>query len=151
LIDMGIEPYLISSSVAAIMAQRLLRIICPKCKKHYKPKKEIISLLSKKENTPRIRGKLYKGTGCEDCLQTGYFGRTGIFELLTIDDDIREMIIKRSASNVIKEAAIEKGMTTLREDGLRKALSGETTLEEVCRVTQGTMRTTVGAAEHVGN
>lgn len=151
LIDMGIEPYLISSSVAAIMAQRLLRIICPKCKKHYKPKNEIISLLSENENTPGIRDKLYKGAGCEDCLQTGYFGRTGIFELLTIDDDIRELIIKRSASNVIKEAAIEKGMTTLREDGLRKALSGETTLEEVCRVTQGTMRMTVGAAEHVGN
>jgi general secretion pathway protein E len=165
LIDMGIEPYLISSSVVAVMAQRLLRVICPKCKKAYTPDEHVISLwpgfpFCKKtakwgppenEKASAIKGQLYKGTGCEYCIDTGYLGRTGIFELLVIDDDIKELIGKRSSSHIIKEAAIEKGMSTLREDGLLKALSGETTLEEVCRVTQDYLQTKRGVTERVGD
>ena len=151
LIDMGIEPYLISSSVVAVMAQRLLRVICPQCKKPYTPEKEIISLWSENEKVLLADNQLHKGLGCKNCLKTGYLGRTGIFELLVIDDDIKELISKRRGSHVIKEAAIGKGMSTLREDGLHKALAGETTLEEVCRVTQDSMQINAGITEHVGS
>jgi general secretion pathway protein E len=150
LIDMGIEPYLISSSVVAIMAQRLLRVICPHCKKPYSPQGEILSLLRENEKVSAPDAMFYKGLGCESCLQTGYLGRTGIFELLVIDDDIKELIAKRSASHIIKEVAVEKGMSTLREDGLFKALAGQTSLEEVCRVTQDSTQTNTGVTQHVG-
>jgi len=151
LIDMGIEPYMISSSVVAVMAQRLLRVTCPKCKRPYTPNEQVISLWPENEKTSAIRGQLYKGFGCENCLDTGYLGRTGIFELLVIDDDVKELISKRRGSHIIKEAAIDKGMSTLREDGLRKALAGETTLEEVCRVTQDYVQTKTGVTERVGS
>jgi type II secretory ATPase GspE/PulE/Tfp pilus assembly ATPase PilB-like protein len=151
LTDMGIEPYLISSSVVAVMAQRLLRVTCPRCKRPYTPNEQVISLWPENEKTSAIRGQLYRGLGCENCLNTGYLGRTGIFELLVIDDDIKGLISKRRASHIIKEAAIEKGMSTLREDGLRKALNGETALEEVCRVTQDSVQTSAGVTEHVGS
>jgi len=145
LIDMGIEPYLISSSVAAVMAQRLLRVICPECKTPYTPGEEPASLGSQDRHV-----QFYKGQGCENCIQTGYLGRTGIFELLIVDDDIRESILRRSGAHIIKEAAIEKGMTTLRQDGLRKAISGQTTLEEVSRVTQDMVQTNMEVLEHAG-
>ena len=165
LIDMGIEPYLISSSVVAVMAQRLLRLICPQCKRPYQPEKEMIPLWSggsfgKKfaEAKPRENEKIstvdtqfYRGIGCKNCLETGYLGRTAIFELLTIDDDIKELIIKRRDSHIIKKVAVEKGMSTLRENGLHKALAGETTLEEVCRVTQDSVQTNVEVTERVGS
>ncbi len=157
LIDMGIEPYLISSSVIAIMAQRLIRVVCPHCKSPYGPQEQMISLWSEKEKASLVRGQFYKGLGCEDCLQTGYIGRKGIFELLFIDDDIKDLTTKRAGSHVIKQVAVEKGMSTLREDGLRKALEGETTLEEVCRVTQDSVlhkesigQASLGVSEHVG-
>jgi len=150
LIDMGIETYLISSSVVAVMAQRLLRVICPECKRPYTPDEQVLSLWGNSDKVSAIGGQLYKGSGCENCLDTGYLGRTGIFELLVIDDNIKELISKRSGSHIIKEAAIEKGMSTLREDGLRKALTGETTLEEVCRVTQDYVQTNTGVTERVG-
>ncbi len=151
LIDMGIEPYLISSSVVAVMAQRLLRLICPECKKACTPEEEIASQWGENEKLSPIRGQFYRGFGCENCLETGYLGRTGIFELLIIDDDIKDLIIKRSGSYIIKEAAVEKGMSTLREDGLQKALAGETTLEEVCRVTQDSVQTNIGETKRVDN
>jgi general secretion pathway protein E len=151
LIDMGIEPYLISSSVVAVMAQRLLRVICPECKSPYTPNEQVISLWPENEKASAIQGQLYKGPGCENCLDTGYLGRKGIFELLVIDDDIKELISKRNGSHIIKEAAIEKGMSTLREDGLHKALAGDTTLEEVCRVTQDYVQTNIGVTERVGS
>ncbi len=138
LIDMGIEPYLISSSVVAVMAQRLLRVICSQCKGPCEPAEEIMSLLKTNSNTS-TKSRFYKGHGCKNCLETGYLGRTGIFELLIIDDDIRELIVKRSAYHLIKEVAIKKGMGTLKEDGLRKVLAGQTTLEEVYRITQDSM------------
>ncbi len=151
LIDMGIEPYLISSSVIAVMAQRLLRVICPQCKKPCSRKEQIASQWSDIEDVPAADTQFYKGFGCDNCLETGYLGRTGIFELLVIDDDIKELIIKQQGSHIIKEAAVGKGMSTLREDGLHKALAGETTLEEVCRVTQDSIQTNVGITEHVGS
>jgi len=151
LIDMGIEPYLISSSVVAIMAQRLLRIICQQCKRPYSPDEQEISLCSESEEISAPGTQFYKGPGCENCLETGYLGRTGIFELLAVDDDIKELIVKRSASHTIKEIAVEKGMSTLREDGLRKALAGETTLEEVCRVTQDNVQKNTGVTERAGS
>ncbi|MFC1795303.1 type II secretion system ATPase GspE, partial [Planctomycetota bacterium] len=149
LIDMGIEPYLISSSVVAIMAQRLLRVICPECKRSYTPDEKVISLWRENEETPAIKDQLYKGFGCENCLKTGYLGRIGISELLVINDEIKELISQRRGSHIIKKAAIEKGMSTLREDGLRKALAGETTLDEVCRVTQDFVQTNTGLTERV--
>jgi general secretion pathway protein E len=148
LIDMGIEPYLISSSVVAVIAQRLLRLICPSCKKPYEPQEQILSLLSEKISSSDKR--FYKGLGCKDCLKTGYHGRSGIFELLVIDDDIRKLMNQRCSSDAIKELALEKGMTTLQEDGLRKALAGQTTLEEVYRVTQDSIQTNIGVTESVG-
>lgn len=149
LIDMGIEPYLISSSVIAIMAQRLIRVVCPHCKSPYGPQEQMISLWSEKEKASLVRGQFCKGLGCEDCLQTGYLGRTGIFELLFIDDDIKDLTTKRAGSHVIKQVAVEKGMSTLREDGLRKAMAGETTLEEVCRVTQDSVQAKLRVSERV--
>jgi len=150
LIDMGIEPYLISSSVIAVMAQRLIRVVCPHCKSPYGPQEQMISLWTEKEKASLVRGQFYKGLGCESCIQTGYMGRTGIFELLFIDDDIKDLTTKRAGSHVIKQVAVEKGMNTLREDGLRKALAGETTLEEVCRVTQDSVQTSFEVSERVG-
>jgi general secretion pathway protein E len=150
LIDMGIEPYLISSSVVAVMAQRLLRIICPECKRPYTPDEKEISLLGENEETFASKGQLYKGLGCENCLETGYLGRTGISELLIINDEIKELISQRRGSHIIKKAAVDKGMSTLREDGIRKALAGETTLEEVYRVTQDFVQTNTGLTERVG-
>jgi len=143
LIDMGIEPYLISSSVVAVMAQRLLRIICPNCKTPYTAGEELVFL----GNYDR-QAQFYKGQGCENCLQTGYLGRSGIFELLLVDDDVRELVLRRSGSHIIKEAAVGKGMTTLQQDGLRKAMDAQTTLEEVSRVTQDTVH--MGVIEHAG-
>ena len=151
LIDMGIEPYLISSSVVAVMAQRLLRVICPECKTPHILDEQIVSQLGENEKASAIDGQLYKGHGCKNCLDTGYLGRTGISELLVIDEDIKELISKRCGSHMIKEAAIEKGMSTLRADGLRKALAGETTLEEVYRVTQDYLQTDVRKTGHVNS
>jgi len=135
LIDMGVEPYLISSSVIAVMAQRLLRVICPHCKKAY-TKEHSASMISDIKGVSVTDAQFSKGDGCENCFETGYHGRSGIFELLEVTEDVKELIIKRQPSHTIKEAALKQGMTTLRDEGLYKALAGETTLEEVCRVTQ---------------
>jgi general secretion pathway protein E len=149
LVDMGIEPYLISSSVVAVMAQRLLRVICLDCKSPCK--EEQAALLSGKRKISLHNKQLYHGLGCENCLETGYYGRTGIFELLLIEDDIKEMIVKQAGAHVIKEAAVEKGMSTLQDDGLFKVAAGVTTLQEVYRVTQDSMRINTGVTERVGS
>jgi type II secretory ATPase GspE/PulE/Tfp pilus assembly ATPase PilB-like protein len=140
LIDMGIEPYLISSSVIGVMAQRLLRVICPECKQPHQPQ-DADEVKAELQRFGQSQVQLYKGGGCENCLQTGYIGRTGIFELMLVDDQIKDLIIQRRGAHTIKEAAMEKGMTTLREDGLRRVLAGVTTLEEVYRVTQDSVKT----------
>jgi len=149
LVDMGIEPYLISSSLVAVMAQRLLRVICPHCKTPCKIEDDLHTLGGfHVQNYDDLQ--FYTGAGCPQCLQTGYLGRTGIFELLIMDEDIKELIARRAPSHIIKNIALKKGMRTLRDDGLRQARSGFTTLAEVLRVTQDTITPDVRTTEHVG-
>ncbi len=135
LIDMGIEPYLISSSLVAVLAQRLVRTICPHCKVSYEPTDAELEEVGIRRDQLKD-GKLYRGQGCEYCMNTGYKGRTGIFELLVISDPIRKMITQKKDAAEIRKRAISEGMTTLKEDGAEKVLQGITTVEEVLRVTQ---------------
>ncbi|MBP8987525.1 MAG: type II secretion system ATPase GspE [Spirochaetes bacterium] len=133
LLDMGVEPFLIASSVNAFLAQRLVRTICPHCKQSYKPDTVVLKDLGIKSS--QIQGKkLYKGKGCEKCINTGYLGRSGIYELLPITNDIRKLIMEHADAVAIKEKAIANGMKTLLQDGIEKAFQGLTTLEEVLRV-----------------
>ncbi|MBI5192650.1 MAG: type II secretion system ATPase GspE [Nitrospirae bacterium] len=135
LIDMGIEPFLVSSSVVAIIAQRLVRNLCPHCKKEHTP---ALPELKELGLTPsQAKGCIvYLPVGCDKCLQTGYRGRTGIYELLLINDEIRNLVLQNINSQIIKTKAVECGMTTLRADGAEKVLAGVTSIEEVLRVTQ---------------
>jgi general secretion pathway protein E len=135
LIDMGIEPFLVASSVVAIIAQRLVRVICPACKGPYKPERALLQELGLPPSRSNKR-TFYRGSGCPECLGTGYRGRTGIYEILLVDDVIRGLVLKTSDSVTIKREGVNRGMTTLRDDGIRKALEGITTIEEVVRVTQ---------------
>jgi general secretion pathway protein E len=135
LIDMGIESFLVTSSVIAILAQRLVRTICRNCREEYKPDTESLQSIGINPDVAMGR-KFYRGKGCPVCLTTGYRGRTGIFELMMFDDRIKNLILKTSDANAIKHRAIEQGMTTLRQDGAQKVLNGITTIEEVFRVTQ---------------
>ena len=132
LLDIGIEPFLVTSSVRAIIAQRLVRKICPYCRREKRLNKaEWESLTTSPPPT-----SIWEGEGCKKCLETGYLGRTGIYEILIIDNRIREMISERVESHIIKETAKKEGMRTLLEDGLLKVKKGITTIEEVLRVTQ---------------
>jgi len=134
LLDMGVEPFLVSSSVIAIIAQRLVRLICPECRVSYHPTQEELNKLGiKEERTERL---FYRGKGCSHCMKTGYRGRSGLYEILLLDDEIRNMILSKVDSGRIKALAISKGMMTLREDGARRVTAGLTTTEEVLRVTQ---------------
>lgn len=135
LVDMGVEPFLITSTVRVVIAQRLVRVICGKCKKAYQPQKHEISELGLSEQIVKNK-KFYKGEGCSECNASGYKGRTGIYELLIIDDKIRELIVKRASASVIRNAAQESGMKTLREDGIRKVTEGVTSVEEILRETK---------------
>lgn len=135
LIDMDVETFLISSSVIAVIAQRLVRVICEKCKEEYIPEENILRGLNIKDklnNDGKI--KLYRGKGCPFCKNTGYYGRTSIYELIVLNEEIRSLIISKASSNIIKDAAIKKGMKTLKDCGLEKAIQGITTIEEVIRV-----------------
>jgi len=134
LIDMGVEPFLISSSVIGVMAQRLVRKICLHCKKEVKLTSEIMKIFEE-YNLSREGIKLYKGEGCRFCNGTGYKGRLGIFELIKITDTLRNLITGSAPLEKIREVALREGMHTLKEDGLRKVGRGVTTLEEVIRVT----------------
>jgi len=135
LLDLGVEPYLVSSSLIAIIAQRLVRKVCPDCKEPAKPTPhELIELgLGKMDD---VSGKFFAGAGCERCFQTGYRGRTGIYEMMLIDSETQNLIYKRESAGVIKRSALNKGLKTLRMDGARKVLDGITTISEVLRVTQ---------------
>ncbi len=135
LIDMDVETFLISSSVIGVIAQRLVRVICENCKEEYEPGKDVITGLHLKANSNGDgKVKLYRGAGCSLCKNTGYYGRTSIYELIVLDEEIRSLIISKASSNIIKDAAIKKGMKTLKEIGLQKVLQGITTIEEVLRV-----------------
>lgn len=133
LIDMGIEPFLIASAVIGVLAQRLLRTICPKCKESYTPPADAIKRLGMKLD-PNSKITFYRGRGCPNCKNCGYKGRIGIYELMPITDQIRDLILARASAYAIKEAAIEQGMKTLRDDAMEKILLGHTTLEESLRV-----------------
>jgi len=133
--DMGVESFLASSVMEGIMAQRLVRILCPECKEPFEFTPKMQANLSVRDKISDII-TIYREKGCEACKYTGYKGRTGIYELLMVDDDIRKLILEKAPSNIIKQAAMSKGMLTLREDGWEKVKEGITTLEEVFRVTQ---------------
>jgi type IV pilus assembly protein PilB len=134
LVDMGVEPFLISSSLMAVLAQRLVRTIDKKCKTPFEPTENQLSMLNLSPHD--IGDKVfYYGRGCPNCNDTGYKGRKGIFELLVINDEIRELINERAPTVVIRQKAVELGMVTLREDGLRGIFDGETTIEEVLKYT----------------
>jgi general secretion pathway protein E/type IV pilus assembly protein PilB len=134
LIDMGVEPFLVSSTVEGVMAQRLVRTICKDCKIEYEPDPADVP-----PDFPGAGGPLtlFKGAGCRACRQTGFRGRLGLFELLINSDALRELVIRRENSMRLRQVALQEGMVTLRKDGWRKVLAGMTTLEEVCRVTAG--------------
>jgi len=133
LVDMGIEPFLTASSVAAVVAQRLVRTICPRCKVPASPPKEILDIIALNLDK---KHEFYQGKGCKACHNTGYKGRSAIFEILSITDKIRELIINKASAMEIRQAAIAAGMKTLRDDGLEKVFEGKTTIDEVLRVTQ---------------
>jgi general secretion pathway protein E/type IV pilus assembly protein PilB len=152
---MGVEPFLVSSTVEGVMAQRLVRMICPDCKTTYVPEVEQLPMdfpLRKKAPKPAADvvhpeviaiapsatdAHLWKGTGCRSCRQSGYRGRTGIYELLTTNDVIRDLIVQRVNAGVIRLEALKAGMITLRQDGWRKVMNGTTTVDEVTRNTAG--------------
>ena len=134
LIDMGIEPFLLSPSLLGILAQRLVRKICPKCKEEYSPSKAELNTV--RLNT-QIEGiKFYRGAGCDNCKHTGYKGRTGIHEILVVDEKIRELIVNRASVGIIREEAAKTGFKDMRFDGLKKVIAGITTVEELLRVTR---------------
>jgi len=131
LIDMGVEPFLVSSSLIGILAQRLVRLICPKCKEKYTPAADVLEGLGLSK-----QGDYFHGRGCSFCKKTGYLGRIGIFELLVINEDIRKMVEAKSSADEIKKKAVSLGMKTLRQDGVVKVQQGLTTLDEVIRVAE---------------
>ena len=134
LIDMGVEPYLLSSTMEAILGQRLVRVICEQCKTAYEPDAEVLRLLGLSESDVGGRS-FYYGAGCGYCNETGYHGRRGIYEYLKVSDPIRELINERKPTLLVRDKAIELGMRTLREDGVRNVLDGYTTVDEVIKYT----------------
>jgi len=134
LLDLGVEPYLVSSSLIAIVAQRLVRKVCPDCRKVTEPAPHELRELGLGE--AESGGKFFVGTGCDRCFQTGYRGRTGVYELMLINKEIQELIYNRETAGTIKKVALDAGLRTLRMDGAGKVLAGITTVSEVLRVTQ---------------
>jgi type IV pilus assembly protein PilB len=134
LIDMGVEPFLISSTLMAVLAQRLVRVICKNCQTPFEPTEDQLALLNL---SPHDLGDkvFHYGRGCSACNDTGYKGRKGIFELLIISEPIRALINERAPTVVVRQKAVELGMVTLREDGLRSIFEGGTTIEEVVKYT----------------
>jgi type II secretory ATPase GspE/PulE/Tfp pilus assembly ATPase PilB-like protein len=135
MLHFDIEPYLVSSSVIAVLAQRLVRIVCERCKESVEVSPARLAEIGLKPED--VEGRtLYRGRGCTHCMNTGYLERTAIYEVLPIDDRIREMIVQRASASEIKAQAVAGGMETLRMDGANKVVQGITTIEEVVRVTQ---------------
>jgi general secretion pathway protein E len=153
LVDMGIEPFLVASSLVGLLAQRLCRRLCIECRELYKPTAEELGEVGIDANTffngtlrvpplrskytPPPRGMLYRARegGCARCSKSGYIGRMGIYELLLLDNEVRQLALKNTDSNTIKAAAVARGMRTLRDDGAAKCLAGVTTIQEVMMVT----------------
>jgi len=139
MLDIGVEPYLVSSSVLLVIAQRLVRLICPKCKKQVAPDKSTVKKLKEAGIAPDAfaDGKVWIGEGCDYCFNSGYVDRTAIYEMLPVDDGVKDQIMDRAGASIIKKSAIERGsLNTLRMDGIQKVLRGATTIDEILRVTQ---------------
>ncbi|MAE75759.1 MAG: type II secretion system protein GspE [Planctomycetes bacterium] len=138
LLDIGVEPYLVSSSLLVVIAQRLVRTICPSCKEQITPEGDHLFWLQDLKVSPDQfpGGKIYIGKGCDDCFHSGFQGRTAIYEVLPMDAQIQEQIVNRDSATEIKRGALQRGLRTLRMAGVDKVLSGETTPDEVLRVTQ---------------
>jgi type II secretion system protein E len=134
--DMGVEPFLVSSTVEGVMAQRLVRTLCPACREPYTPAADEIPSDFPFEQLRQGDGKVYREQGCRECRGTGYVGRAGLYELLVANDNIRQLAVERTSSQRIKQAAMESGMRTLRQDGWLKVLDGDTTIAEVIRVSK---------------
>jgi type II secretory ATPase GspE/PulE/Tfp pilus assembly ATPase PilB-like protein len=135
LVNLGVEPYLVASAVIAVIAQRLVRLICPYCKEPFEPTDAQLMELGV-PRTSLTDNKLWKGRGCDNCLGRGLFDRTAIYEIFAIDEDARDQIIERTSASVMKQSGVQRGLQTLRMDGARKVVLGKTTIEEVFRVTQ---------------
>jgi general secretion pathway protein E len=133
LVDMGVEPYLVASSLIAVLAQRLVRVLCPECREPYTPTAAELAELGLRAKEP-VRA--HRPKGCHRCHHTGYYGRVGIFELMVLDDELRSMIVQSTDSKSIKRLAVTRGMATLRQDGARKVLLGTTSIEEIVRATE---------------
>jgi type IV pilus assembly protein PilB len=131
---MGVEPFLIASSLEAVLAQRLVRRICADCRKSYDPGRSLLQQLGLRVEDVGNR-KFYFGQGCETCHDTGYLGRMGIYEMLQMTDALRELVTKRAPTLVVRQKALEQGMRTLRDDGMRAIFNGATTIEEVIKYT----------------
>ncbi len=133
LVDMGVEPYLVASTIEGVLAQRLVRVLCSHCKTTYKPDPDELP-----PDFPRpLPEFLWKPVGCRQCRDSGFSGRKGIFELLKTDAGVRQLCVERASSSVIKEYGLKHGMTTLRTDGWNRVIQGMTTVEEVARITKG--------------
>jgi general secretion pathway protein E len=136
LLDMGAEDYLLTSTVNGILAQRLVRTLCPKCRQPHKALPEVVEQMNLRRYVPQGEVVLYRPVGCPECAGTGYWGRICILEMMTMSDNIRSLIMRHASSGDIRAAAIMEGMETMFENGLRKSLAGITTIEEVLRVTR---------------
>ncbi len=135
LVDIGVEPFLISSSVIAVIAQRLVRVLCAECREAYQPDDETMKMLGLDPGQAQ-RPTIYRSNGCQKCFGSGYKGRIGIYEIMVLDEILQNLILKTHDSHQIKNQAIKQGMITLFHDGIHKVLAGTTTIEEVLRVTQ---------------
>ncbi|MCJ7827958.1 GspE/PulE family protein, partial [Patescibacteria group bacterium] len=136
LLDMGAENFLIASTVNIVVAQRLVRRICTNCIERYKPDEEVKSLIQKRFGVKLEKQDFYRGKGCEECSQKGYKGRVGIFEILEVSDELRELIIQKASNDRLRKQAVKDGMVTMLADGMDKVAAGITTIEEVLRVVQ---------------
>jgi len=134
LLDIGIKPFLVGSCLNLVMAQRLVRTICPNCKEEYDPTNEELEMIGLDKSNLN-NGKLFRGKGCSHCRRTGYLGRTGIFEIIPMSRKIRGLVFDNANEDLIRQEAVDAGMATLRESGLRKVIEGVTTIEEVSRST----------------
>ncbi len=132
MINMGVEPYLIGAALNMVLAQRLVRRICPKCKSAYEPPRTVRKAI---EKMGFAIDEFHRGVGCKNCRNTGYSGRIGVHELLILDDDIRDIVVNNPTVASVQAAALAKGMITLRQDGFRKVREGITTIEEILHIT----------------
>jgi type IV pilus assembly protein PilB len=138
LVDMGVEPFMITATLEAVVAQRLLRTICPECRSSYEPAPEILAELGGDHAAAGPDGsRLWRGKGCAKCFHTGYKGRTGVFEILAMDDELRAAVLAGASTQELRQAAKRGGMRTLRESAVELLFAGRTTIEEVLRETAG--------------